>query len=165
MADTTILREKHDGELVAHSGVRLWLRLLSCTTIMEKRLRRRLIDRYDATLPRFDVLAALDRAPDGMTMGGLSRALLVSNGNVTGVVQALLRDRYVALAPSPTDGRASIVRLTEEGRDYFVGLAEAHHEWIEMMLAGLGSTDRDALYALLGRLKESLAADAGEKEE
>nr|WP_246623310.1 MarR family transcriptional regulator [Sphingomonas colocasiae] len=141
----------------------MWLRLLSCTTVMEKRIRRRFADRYDATLPRFDVLAALDRAPDGMTMGALSRALLVSSGNVTGVVQALLRDGYVLMTTSPTDGRASIVRLTPEGQDHFAELSEAHHEWIDAMLAGMSRHDREALYELLGALKLSLAADTGEE--
>jgi len=156
------IREKHDGA-ADRSSIRLWLRLLSCTTVIEKRIRRRLTERYDATLPRFDVLAALDRAPNGMTMGALSRKLLVSSGNVTGVVQALLRDDYVVLAPSPTDGRVSIVRLTASGQDYFAGLSEAHHEWIDAMLAGMSRADKDALYDLLGSLKLSLAADSGEE--
>lgn len=163
MTGAPAIREKHDGALADRTSVRLWLRLLSCTTVMEKRIRRRFAGRFDATLPRFDVLAALDRAPDGMTMGALSRALLVSSGNVTGVVQALLRDGYVAMTTSPTDGRASIVRLTPEGQDYFTGLSEAHHEWIDAMLAGMSRRDREALYELLGALKQSLAADIGEE--
>jgi len=163
MSEVDVIPEKHDGDLTERTSIRLWLRLLSCTTVMEKRIRRRFVDRYDVTLPRFDVMAALDREPDGMTMGALSRKLLVSSGNVTGVVQALLRDGYVGMAASPTDGRASIVRLTAEGRDYFAGLAEAHHEWVETMLAGMSRADREALYELLGLLKRSLAADAGEE--
>jgi DNA-binding MarR family transcriptional regulator len=157
------LREKHDGALDDRGSVRLWLRLLTCTTVIEKRLKRGFADQYDITLPRFDVMAALDRHPEGMTMGQLSQALLVSNGNVTGVVQVLVRDRYVSLAPSPTDGRSSIVRLTQLGRECFAGLAEAHHEWIDAMLAGLGREERSQLHQLLGVLKDSLAAD-GEKE-
>lgn len=163
MTGAPAIREKHDGALADRTSIRLWLRLLSCTTVMEKRIRRRFADKYEATLPRFDVLAALDRAPDGMTMGALSRALLVSSGNVTGVVQALLRDGYVLMTTSPTDGRASIVRLTPEGQDYFTELSEAHHEWIDAMLAGMSRTDREALYDLLGALKLSLAADTGEE--
>lgn len=151
------LREKHDGALDDRGSVRLWLRLLTCTTVIEKRLKRGFADRYDITLPRFDVMAALDRNPQGMSMGQLSQALLVSNGNVTGVVQALVRDGYVSLAPSPTDGRSSIVRLSETGRECFAGLAEAHHEWIEGMLAGLDREARGQLYQLLGMLKDSLA--------
>lgn len=163
MSSMQQVREKHDGEWAGRTSLRLWLRLLTCTTIMEKRIRRRLSDRYEATLPRFDVLAALERNPDGMTMGALSRALLVSNGNMTGVVQALSRDKLVGIEPSPTDGRASIVRLTSKGKDYFGGLAIAHHEWVEGMLAGMGLVDREALYVLLGALKDSLAMDVGEE--
>ncbi|WP_137863030.1 MULTISPECIES: MarR family transcriptional regulator [unclassified Sphingomonas] len=157
------LREKHDGALDDRGSVRLWLRLLTCTTVIEKRLKRGFADRYDITLPRFDVMAALDRHPEGMTMGQLSQALLVSNGNVTGVVQVLARDRYVSLAPSPTDGRSSIVRLTQLGRECFATLAVAHHAWIDTMLAGMNREERSQLHALLGVLKDSLAADGGKE--
>ena len=161
MTEAVAIREKHDGEMVDRSNVRLWLRLLTCTTVIEKRLKRRFADQYDITLPRFDVMAALDRNPAGMTMGQLSQELLVSNGNVTGVVQTLVRDSYVSIATSPTDGRASIVRLTQLGRECLAGIAEAHHEWIDMMLAGLTRDQRTALYELLGALKISLADDKG----
>lgn len=156
------IREKHDGDLADRSSIRLWLRLLSCATVMEKRLKRRLSDRFDSTLPRFDVLAALDRAPDGLTMGALSGALLVSNGNVTGVVQGLIREGHVTLCPSPTDRRASIAQLTPGGAAHFATLADAHHHWVEAMVAGMTREDRQALYTLLGALKQSLAADSGE---
>jgi DNA-binding MarR family transcriptional regulator len=157
------IREKHDGELADRSSVRLWLRLLSCATVIEKRVKRRLTEQFDATLPRFDVMAQLERAgADGMTMGALSSALLVSNGNVTGVVQVLARDGLVALTPSPTDGRVSIARLTDEGRRQFAAMAAAHHDWIEAMLATLSPAEQDALYALLGKLKQSIAAEPTE---
>ena len=150
------IREKHDGALADRSSIRLWLRLLSCTMVMEKRVKRRFAEQFGATLPRFDVLAALDRHPDGMTMGALSSSLLVSNGNVTALVQTLLRDGHVEMSPAPSDRRASIVRLTEAGRLYFADLAEAHHGWIDAMLAGLSLADREALYKLLGALKASI---------
>ena len=99
MTEVLAIREKHDGALADRSSVRLWLRLLSCTMAIEKDVQRRLGLR-GATLARFDVLAALDRHAEGMTMGALSRALLVSNGNVTQLVQKLAKDRLVRIAPS-----------------------------------------------------------------
>ncbi len=152
-------REKHDGALAGTPDVRLWLRLLSCTMVIEKRLRRRLADGYNTTLPRFDVLAALARYPDGMTMGALSRSLLVSNGNVTGLVKTLQKDGYVALAPWGEDRRTSIVRLTPTGEQYFEELAEVHRGWIAGMLGGIDDDQREALFDLLGTLKQSIAAD------
>ena len=159
MSARPAIREKHDGALDDRSNVRLWLRLLTCTTVIEKRLKRRFLSQHGITLPRFDVMAALDRHPDGLTMSLLSQALLVSNGNVTGVVQTLARDRYVSLAPSPTDGRVSIATLTPKGRACFEGLAASHHDWIDTMLAGLSRDQRAGLFDLLGALKDSLAAD------
>lgn len=152
------IREKHDGVPDDRSSVRLWLRLLSCTLVIEKRVRRRLDARFATTLPRFDVLAALDRAGE-MTMGALSQALLVSKGNVTALVRTLQAEGLVALTPSPTDGRASIVRLTPKGATNFAEMADAHHRWIDAMLAGLGRAERDQLFALLGRLKASIAIE------
>lgn len=153
------LREKHDGALAGQQSLRLWLRLLSCTMVIEKRVQRRLAEQFATTLPRFDILAALDRAESGMMMSALSRALLVSNGNVTALVKTLAADGHVALSTSPTDKRASIVTLTESGRTYFATLAEAHHGWIEDMLGGVSAAQRDLLFDLLGSLKVSIAAD------
>ena len=151
------IREKHDGALGDHSSVRLWLRLLSCTMVIEKRVRRRLGERFDTTLPRFDVLAALDRS-GAMTMGALSQALLVSKGNITAVVRTLKADGLIELGPS-SDRRASIVRLTSIGATQFDEMAEAHRGWIDAMFATLDADEREQLFALLGRLKTSIAAE------
>jgi DNA-binding MarR family transcriptional regulator len=153
------IREKHDGALGDRSSVRVWLRLLSCTMAIEKEVQRRFADQ-DMTLPRFDILAALDRKPDGLPMGALSQALLVSNGNITQLVQKLARDGLVEIRPLPSDRRSSIVRLTPAGQERFHKLAKAHHDWIDKMLAGLDYTQRERLYVALGVLKMSIARAA-----
>jgi DNA-binding MarR family transcriptional regulator len=149
------IREKHDGALGDRSSVRVWLRLLSCTMAIEKEVQRRFADR-GMTLPRFDVLAALDRHGE-MNMGALSQALLVSNGNVTQLVQKLVRDGLVEMHKPPQDRRASIVRLTPEGRQLFSRLARSHQDWIDQLLGGLDFTQRERLYVALGVLKMSIA--------
>ena len=156
MTEAVAIREKHDGALGDRSSVRVWLRLLSCTLAIEKEVQRRFADQ-DMTLPRFDILAALDRKPEGLPMGALSRALLVSNGNVTQLVQKLVRDGLVEMSPLPSDRRSSIVRLTGEGQERFQKLARLHHDWIDGMLAGLDFTQRERLYVALGVLKMSIA--------
>ena len=155
--------EKHDGELGNRSSVRIWLRLLSCTMTIEKIVQRRLAEQFETTLPRFDVLAALERRPAGMTMSELSRALLVSNGNVTAIVRKLSEDGYVSTAALPSDRRSWIAQLTPEGRRYFSALAKAHQDWVDGLLAGLGQQDRETLYSALGQLKLSLG-QAAQKE-
>jgi DNA-binding MarR family transcriptional regulator len=161
---TAQVREKHDGALTGRMDVRVWLRLLSCSTIIEKRLRRRFTDQYDTTLPRFDVLAMLERHPEGVTMGALSQTLLVSNGNVTAVVRQLETAGFVSSRPAPDDRRSSIVALTDAGRTHFAKLADAHHGWIRAMFAGMSREDQTALYRLLATLKASIGADAQEEE-
>jgi DNA-binding MarR family transcriptional regulator len=148
--------EKHEGKLSDRSNVRVWLRLLSCTQAIEKELQRRFAER-GMTLPRFDVLAALDRSPEGMTMGALSAALLVSNGNVTHLAKTLVRDGLIEMRHPPGDRRTSIVRLTEEGRQQFRKLARAHGDWIDQMLSGLDFTQRERLYVALGTMKMTIA--------
>lgn len=156
MTRATAIPEKHDGELGDRSSVRLWLRLLSCATAIEKQVQRRLAEQFATTLPRFDVMAALDRRSEGMTMGELSRALLVSNGNVTAIVRRLADSGHVTVAPLPGDRRASLVRLTPAGARHFAALASAHHAWIDMLLAELPGAERRTLFDALGRLKQSL---------
>lgn len=163
------MREKHDGGMAGRGAgrgdVKLWLRLLSCSTVIEKRLRRRFVDQFDTTLPRFDVLAALERQPDGATMGELSRALLVSNGNVTALVRQLEAQGHVVNRPAPDDKRSSIVALTPSGRAYFDELASAHHSWIKGMFAGMTREEQASLYALLATLKASIASEPAEDSE
>ena len=162
-ASVARLREKHDGILgdledeMQRDAVRLWLRLLSCTMVIEKRIKRGLVEQFNTTLPRFDILAALDRAEDGLSMGALGRALLVSNGNITGLVQTLARDGDVTMASAPGDRRTAIVSITEEGRARFKTMATAHHDWIADMFQSLSADERDALMTQLDRLKRSIA--------
>ena len=136
--------------------MRLWLRPLSCTLTIEKEVQRRFAAR-GATLARFDVLAALDRHPEGMNMGALSRALLVSNGNATQLVQKLAKDGLVRMRTAPDDRRSSIVRLTAKGRAEFAGLAAAHHDWIDALLGPMDGGGRETLYHALGELKRAIA--------
>ena len=161
MRNVTAIREKHDGVLGDRSSVRVWLRLLSCTMAIEKEVQRRFADR-GVTLPRFDVLAALDRHGE-MSMGALSKALLVSNGNVTQLVQKLVREGLVEMHKLPSDRRTSIVRMTPEGRELFAKLARAHQDWIDQMVGGLDYTQRERLYVALGTLKMSIAQFAARR--
>lgn len=158
MSAVAPIPEKHGGDLAGHSSLRLWLRLLSCAMAIEKRVRQGLAAEFGTTLPRFDVLAALERRAEGMTMGQLSRALLVSNGNVTAVVRALAAEGLVTAEPVASDRRASRVRLTPQGRARFAAMAAAHHQWVEDLLAGVAPAVREELYRNLGRLKQSIAA-------
>ena len=159
MRAPTPIREKHDGALGDRSNVRVWLRMLSCTQAIEKELQRRFAAR-GMTLPRFDVLAALDRNAEGLTMGALSDKLLVSNGNVTGLVKTLVAEGLVERRKMPGDRRSSIVRLTPEGQHQFTRLARSHNDWIDQMLGGLNFTQRERLYVSLGIVKMSIAGAA-----
>jgi DNA-binding MarR family transcriptional regulator len=155
------IREKHDGALGDRSSVRVWLRLLSCTMAIEKEVQRRFAE-AGMTLPRFDVLAALDRHGE-MNMGALSQALLVSNGNVTQLVQKLVRDGLVEMRKPPADRRSSIVRMTPEGKKQFARLSEAHSDWIDEMLGDLNYTQRERLYVALGMLKLAIGQGAAKR--
>lgn len=161
-AQDYVLAEKHFDAVSEPAAVRLWLRLLTCSLTIEKRLRRRLADEFGTTLPRFDVLAALDRRTAGMTMGELSRALLVSGGNLTALVRQLEQQGYLQMERDPQDRRSWLVRITRAGRKHFRNIAEEHHHWIAGMFAGMAAEHSEQLYDLLAELKDSLAADARE---
>ena len=161
------LREKHDGELSgtpdARNAIRLWLRLLSCTMVVEKRVKRSLADQFATTLPRFDIMAALDRTETGLSLSALSQALLVSNGNITGPVQTLVRSGDVELMTVPGDRRTALVKLTDPGRARFRAMASVHHGWIEAMFDGLSKAETAQMLALLDTLKISIANAGPEK--
>ena len=141
-------------------SLRLWLRLLTCSTMIEREVRARLRSQFGATLPRFDMMAALEREPDGLNMGELSRRLIVSNGNVTGVADRLAREGLVKRWSPPDARRSSRLALTARGRKEFTAMAKAHQGWIEEMLAGFNAAERDALMALLAKLKLSIGSES-----
>jgi DNA-binding MarR family transcriptional regulator len=136
--------------------IRLWLRLLTCATLAETEIRRRLREEFDFTLPRFDLMAQLERAENGMVLGEVSRRMMVSAGNLTALVERLVEMGYVSRTVSPKDRRVQIIALTGEGRAAFRIMADRHGEWIGELFKDLSRQDEALLMEALGRLKGSI---------
>lgn len=134
--------------------LRLWLRMLTCTHLVESRIRAGLRDRFEMTLPRFDLMAQLERAPDGMKMNELSRRLMVTGGNITGITDQLVQEGMVERVPVPDDRRAYRVRLTPRGRTQFTLMAHEHEAWVVDAFGGLNEREIDTLHQLLGKVKQ-----------
>lgn len=139
-------------------SLRLWLRLLACEGLIEQTVRTRLRTTFDITLPQFDVLSELEHAGDALTMSQLSDNLMVSNGNVTGVVDRLERDSYVRRAASPTDRRVQYIELTDHGINAFRQMASVHEQWITDLFSGLTANEIKTLIAGLSRAKDAIAS-------
>ena len=129
--------------------LRLWIRLLRASRLIEGVARERLKSQFNATLPRFDVMAALFRQPEGMLMSEISRFLMVSNGNVTGIVDRLVSDGFVVRSQRNGDRRTSFISLTRKGRSVFADMAAAHETWVDELLGGITARDADQLSAKL----------------
>lgn len=139
-----------------HAALKLWLRMLACTTQIEDEIRRRLRTRFDISLPRFDYMAQLYRQPAGLKMSELSRFLMVTGGNVTGVTDELVREGMVSRQNSPTDRRTWIVCLTPKGRETFESMAKEHEQWILELFSGMDAPTVQTLYSQLGALRVQL---------
>ena len=148
-----------DRETIARAGdhraLRIWLRLLTCTQLIERQVRSRLRSQFDTTLPRFDLMAQLERHREGLKMNELSRLLMVTGGNVTAIVDQLEKEGLVERLDEPADRRAFRIRLTKSGERTFIEMARAHEEWVVELLAGLSRRDQDGLLRLLARVKEN----------
>jgi len=151
-AETKVIERPGDHK----NELRLWLRLFACKTLIEGEIRRRLRDNFDMTLPRFDLMAQLDRAPAGMKLGELSQRLMVSNGNITGLVDRLVEQGLIERQAAPNDRRAQLVKLTTEGRRSFRSMAAAHENWIAAVFADLSSSEIEGLMRLLAKAKSSV---------
>ncbi|WP_426425169.1 MarR family winged helix-turn-helix transcriptional regulator [Bradyrhizobium genosp. A] len=146
-------RNGTDQEAEYRAQTRLWLRLLACTTLIEGELRRRFREEFDFTMPRFDVLAQLDREPSGLVLGELPKRLMVSAGNLTPIVDRLVEDGYITRTPSNLDRRVQIVCMTVEGRKAFRRMAKSHGSWLAELLAGFPADRLDGLTGELDELK------------
>ncbi len=139
-----------------HSALRVWLRLLTCTRLIETQVRGRLRTEFETTLPRFDLMAQLYRHPAGLRMGELSHLMMVTGGSITGITDQLEKDGLVERVTPPDDRRAYRVQLTESGRATFERMARVHEGWIVELMAGLSGEQQIALYDLLSALKQTL---------
>lgn len=153
-------RKDYESGVQTQDGMelRVWLRLLTCTNLLDTEVRTRLKQTADTTLPRFDILAQLERHVGPMSMGELSKRLMVSNGNVTGLIDRLAGEGLVDRKPSPNDRRVQMVSLTKKGAKSFSDIAENHRTWVGEMMADLSPDEMKGLYELLARLKASILA-------
>jgi DNA-binding MarR family transcriptional regulator len=156
----TSIAELQDQELRAHAdhhaSLRLWLRLLSCTTLVEETIRQKLREQFDITLSRFDLMAQLERHREGLTMGELSRRMMVSGGNITVIVDQLEKEQLVQRQVAATDRRSYRVMLTASGRKSFARMAVAHERWVVDLFSGLDAQEQEQLSHLLGNLKTGI---------
>ena len=147
-----------DLEARAHAEhpdeLRLWLRLLTCTQLIEKQVRTDLREQWGTTLPRFDLMAQLEREPEGMRMNELSRRMMVTGGNITGITDQLVAEGLVERMDVEGDRRAYRVRLTPQGRQQFIDMAHQHEQWIVEAFSALSERDISTLHRLLGKVKE-----------
>jgi len=140
-----------------HLSLRLWLRLLACSTQVEIEVRNRLRLRFGMSLARFDYLAQLHRHPDGLRMSTLSRYLMVTGGNVTALTDELEREGLVLREADAEDRRSYKLRMTPAGRKAFERIAREHEQWVIELFTGLDTAHKQTLYELLGRLRVQLA--------
>ena len=142
--------------------LRIWLRLLTCANMIERRVRQNLRTDFDTTLPRFDVLAQIDRAPEGQPMQELSRRLMVTNGNMTPLVDRLEEEALVVREPSAKDRRVQHVKLTDAGKSALEAMIPENKRWVSDLMQYVDRDRASELYDLLGDLKESiLKSEAG----
>ena len=139
-----------------HQPLKLWLRMLSCTVRIETEIRSRLRSEFGITLPRFDLMAQLERHPDGLRMGELSKRMMVTGGNVTGIAEQLVQEKLVERIADVNDRRAYSVKLTAAGRSAFERMAAAHEIWIAELLDGVSPQDQRKLAELLSQVKRHL---------
>ncbi len=147
-----------------HQSLKLWLRMLSCTVRIENEIRSRMRATFDITLPRFDLMAQLERHPDGLRMGELSRRMMVTGGNITGITDQLEQEKLVMRVPDPKDRRVYTVKLTEAGRSAFASMAVVHEGWIAELLQDMPPQDKSQLIALLSQMKQHLTTSEDRKE-
>ena len=147
-----------------HQSLKLWLRMLSCTVRIENEIRSRMRATFDITLPRFDLMAQLERHPDGLRMGELSRRMMVTGGNITGITDQLEHEQLVVRVPDAKDRRVFTVKLTDEGRRIFADMAVVHEGWIAELLQDMPAQDKAQLIALLSQMKQHLNTSEDKKE-
>ena len=139
-----------------HLSLRLWLRMVSSTVKIETEIRCRLRSEFEITLPRFDLMAQLERYPQGLPMGELSKRMMVTSGNITGIADQLVKENIVERVVDKQDRRSFKLKLTPRGLDSFKKMALKHEQWVDELLQGLATQEKQALIELLSKVKASV---------
>lgn len=145
------LEKDAHGHAGGKQELRVWLRMLSTTKLVSQEIRRRLRAEFGATLPQFDLLAQLDREPEGLRLGEISKRTMVTNGNITGLVERLEADGLVSRETPGDDRRVTVARLTDEGRRVFAEMAAVHETWVRELMADI---DQAALSVLANNVDQ-----------
>jgi DNA-binding MarR family transcriptional regulator len=148
-----IVSDTQDGK---KQELRLWLRLLSVSKLISHEIRRRLRHEFGATLPQFDLMAQLYRENDGLKLGELSKRTMVTNGNITGLVERLEEDGFLIRERPSDDRRVTVARLTAKGRNTFARMAQAHEGWLQELMQGVDPIIVSGLLKHMGQLKQSV---------
>ncbi len=143
-----------------HNALRLWLKLLSTSQLIENNIRELLRVEFDFTLPRFDLLAQLQRHPEGLNMSSLAELMMVSGGNVTNIVKQLEKDGFVNRVAQKKDNRSFIVTLSELGLQQFEKMMLAHEGWVISLMDGIKPTELQSLMENIDKLKDHIKAGA-----
>jgi DNA-binding MarR family transcriptional regulator len=144
--------------------MRAWLAMVGCFTSVERSLRRHFNHVFRSSLPRYDVLMALVHFPDGLTMGQLASKLMVSKGNMTGVVRRLQQNNCVRQASSRHDRRVRVVTLTSKGRTLWEQMHGEYRSVIEDVLSQLSKTESRLLTQSLMQAQERIDSVLQRKE-
>ncbi|MBI2970093.1 MAG: MarR family transcriptional regulator [Gammaproteobacteria bacterium] len=137
-------------------GLRLWLRVVSCSQVVEQEIRTMLREKFDMTMPRFELLATLDRVPAGLTMGELSQWLMVTKGNITGIAERLSEDGFIRRQPTPTDRRSFVVTLTAKGRKAYKEMEREYEQLLDRLFADVSEDESDMFAGVLTRVREAV---------
>ena len=155
-AEITAIDQESRAQPQDHLSLRLWLRVLTCTNLIESQIRSQLRTEFNSTLPRFDLLAQLEREPDGLLMNALSKRLMVTGGNLTALANQLESEGLITRNEVPGDRRASLITLTALGRSNFAAMAAQHEAWVSTMFGELSRDEQLVLHQLLQKLKKTL---------
>ena len=140
----------------SHLSVKTWIRLYACSNLIEQQIQQKLRSQFGITLARFDFLAQLVRSPNGMKMNILSKKLMVSGGNVTGLTDQLVKEELVIRQDDPNDRRSYVLICTEKGKREFAVMAQAHESWISEILGDLDASELKHFFTSLDHLKNLL---------
>jgi DNA-binding MarR family transcriptional regulator len=138
------------------SSLRLWLRWQTCAQLLEGPIRNGLRTQFHTTQPRFNLMAQLAGAPEGLKMKELSRRMMVTGGNVTSVTDQLVAAGWVKRVTDAGDRRSYKICLTALGQRQLNRMIQKHEAWVTTLFAHLSEKDRATIYTLLGKVKAGL---------
>ena len=146
-------------------GLKLCIELIRCSSQLDRIIDRNLRSKFGQSISRFDLLAQLQRVGEsGLSIGELGKRLISAKGNITGLINRMIKDELLLKTAKIGDRRSFNIKASAKGSQLFKQMADSHAQWVYELFADIDLESMNNMTYLLGDIRGALLNREGNRE-